>query len=62
MGLKVNKQNKIIHFSLINVIKMYNDKIFLEKLGLWISYTLTNKKSNYIRNKHMIRIKKIKPK
>jgi hypothetical protein len=30
MGLKVSKQNKITHFFLINVIKMYND-IFLEK-------------------------------
>ncbi len=25
MGLKVRKQNKIIHFSFIKVIKMYND-------------------------------------
>jgi hypothetical protein len=42
---------------------MYNDNVFLKShLGLWISYTLTNKKSNYILNKHMTRIKKNKPK
>ncbi len=57
MGLKVRKQNKITHFSFIKVIKMYND-IFFQKnrLGLWISCTLTIKKSNYILNKHMTRI------
>jgi hypothetical protein len=59
MGFKVNKQNKIIHFFLIDVIKMYNDNFFKKNhLGLWISYTLTNKKSNYNINKHMIRFKK----
>ncbi len=28
MGLKVRQQNKITHFSLIKVIKMYNDNFF----------------------------------
>jgi len=28
MGLKVKKQNKITHFSLLKVIKMYNDHFF----------------------------------
>jgi hypothetical protein len=61
MGLKVNKPNKITCFSFIDVIKMYNDNFFKKKhLGLWISYTLTNKKSNYNINKNMIRFKKIK--
>ncbi len=59
MGLKVRKQNRIIHFSFIKVIKMYNDNCFYKFfLGLWISYTFANKKSNYNLNKHMTRIKK----
>jgi len=28
MGLKVKKENKITHFSLIKITKMYNDNLF----------------------------------
>ncbi len=59
MGLKVRIRNKITHFFFIKVIKTYNDKKNLKNhLGFWISYTLTNKKSNYILNNHMTRLKK----
>jgi hypothetical protein len=38
---------------------MYNDYFFLKKcLGLWISYTLTNKKTNSITYKHITKKKK----
>jgi adenylate cyclase class IV len=54
MGLKVSKQNKITHFFLINVIKMYND-IFLEKqLGFMDILHINKQKKNYILNKYMI--------
>jgi hypothetical protein len=54
MGLKV-RENKITHFFLIKITKMYNDKFFEIFLGLWISYTLTNKqkyisKQTYYKN------------
>jgi hypothetical protein len=35
MGLKVSKQNKITHFFLINVIKMYNDIFFRKKTWVY---------------------------
>jgi hypothetical protein len=58
MGLKVRKQNKIIHFSFIKVIKMYNDKFFLEKLFGFMNILHINKpkiklhsKQTYDKNK-----------
>jgi hypothetical protein len=42
-------RNKITHFSLIKITKMYTDNYFWKKyLGLWISCTLTNKNTSYI--------------
>ncbi len=42
---------------------MYNDYSFYKNcLGLWISYTLTNKKKNSIIYKHITRMKKKKTK
>jgi hypothetical protein len=48
MGIKVRGE-KITHFSFIKITKMYNDKKnYSNCLGLWICYTLTKKKTNYI--------------
>jgi hypothetical protein len=59
-GWRLGK-NKIIHFYLIKITKMYNDNILkINCLSLWISYTLTNKKKTFL-NKNIKRIEEIKP-
>jgi hypothetical protein len=73
MGLKVKKQNKIIHFFLIKVIKTYNDKKRLEKSFGFLDIPHINKQKiklhskqtydkiqkNITRIKHNINLKQI---